>query len=73
MRRSLILGSLSGSENTFRTYKVFYPTHLTVMAVIFIYGFMSSRRIVYFNSELNYLLFFLMWLLLIVNYGTRKR
>jgi hypothetical protein len=73
MRHGLILGSLFGSENTFCTYPVFYLTHLTVMAVIFMYGFVSSRRIVYLNSDLHYLLLFLIWFLLIVNYETRKR
>jgi hypothetical protein len=73
MRHGLIVGSLFGSENTFCTYQIFYPTHLTVVAMIFMYGLMSSRRIVYFNSDLHYLLFFLIWLLLIVKYGTRKR
>jgi hypothetical protein len=73
MRHGLILGSLFGSENTFCTYQPFYPTHLTVMVVIFMCGFVSSRRTVYFNSDLHYKLFFLIWLLLIVNYGKRKR
>jgi hypothetical protein len=38
-RQGLILGSLSGNENMFCTYQVFYPTHLAVMAVIFTYAF----------------------------------
>jgi hypothetical protein len=72
MRHGLILGSFFGSENTFCTYQVFYPTHITVVAVIFKYGFMSSRRIVYFNSDFHYLLFLLILLLLNVNYGHGK-
>jgi hypothetical protein len=51
MRHGLVLGSHLGRENTFCTYQVFYLAHITVVAMTFIYGFMNSKRIVYFRFE----------------------
>jgi hypothetical protein len=45
MHHCLILGSLFGSENMVYIYQVFYPKHIA-MAMIFVYAFIYSRRVV---------------------------
>jgi hypothetical protein len=52
--------------------QVFYSIPITVMAMIFTYEFKISMKIVHLNSDLHYVLFFLRWLMLILNWESRK-
>lgn len=46
MKNGLILGSLFGSDNTFCTSEVFYPTRLTAMAGCDVQGRLFTSKII---------------------------